>query len=141
MQQTRTQAPTVDAVIGYAAGERGNGVAYARLAGDGIERLLRVAFHVGAALPPGDRAIAYAALTAISRALGKRGFQRVHFTLGDRAFAEEIATGRGVSEARALQYVRLRCLLNSLTQFEVRAGCADELTQRAQAEVALNVAA
>jgi hypothetical protein len=40
-----------------------------------------------------------------------------------------------------MAYVQVRCALNALSSFNVRVRQADELTQRARAEVALNVAA
>lgn len=130
-----------EALVGYAANARGNGIAYARLAGAKASRLLRVGFRVASSAASQDRAVAYAALTAISRALRKRGLRDVRFVLGDVEFVDEIATGRGVGERFSISYVRLRCALNSLAKFGVRAGATDDLTQRARAEVALNVAA
>ena len=131
----------IEAVLGYAADERGNGLAYAHLTGARARRLLRVAFRVVDSPPLGDRATGYAALTAVARALARRGIGDVRFVLGDSQLVDEIATGRGVAEALSLAYVRLRCLLNSLASFVVTAGPTDDLTQRARAEVALNLAA
>ncbi|HVN68207.1 MAG TPA: hypothetical protein VMU38_00940 [Candidatus Binatia bacterium] len=130
----------VEASVGYAADERGNGLAYARLTGPRSRRLLRVGFRIGKRAPC-ERAIGYAALTAIVRALSKRGLRSLRFVLGDADFANEVTTGNGVSERLALAYVGLRCSLNSLAAFSVQAGSTDELTQRARAEVALNLAA
>jgi hypothetical protein len=129
----------VEAVVGYAANERGNGLAYARIIGARSRKLLRAGFRISH--PSTGRTIGYAALTAVSRLLCKRGIREVRFVLGDPQFVDEISTGRGVLEALALPYVRLRCALNSLVKFSVQAGSTDELTQRAEAEVALNVAA
>ena len=131
----------VEAVVGYAADARGNGVLYARLSNPRTERLVRVGFHVTTRVPFSDRAIGYAALAALSRVLCKRGFREVSLVLGDGAFVDEVATGRGVDETMAIPYVRLRCLLNTFAKFGVQAGTTDDLTQRARAEAALNVAA
>ena len=128
----------MEAAVGYAADERGNGLAYARLVGARSRRLLRVGFRAGA---PSERAVAYAALTAVTRALTRRGYRDVSFLLADEEFAAEAASGRGVSERLSLAYVALRCALNAMATFVIRAGATDELTQRARAEVALNVAA
>ena len=130
----------MEATIGYAADQSGRGIAYARLTGSRSHRLLRTEFHV-AARTVTDRAIAYAALTSIVRALARRGFREVTFVLGDAEFAEEIASGRGVSEALVLSYVALRCALNTLKTFQLRTGSTDELAQRARVEATLNVAA
>lgn len=127
--------------MGYAADHRGRGVAYARLAGREATQLIRIGFRVGGSPPSGERAIAYAALTAVARALAKRGIRDVLFVVGDAAFAEEITSGRGVDERLAIPYVRLRCALNSLAKFAMQTGAVDDMTQRARAEAALNVAA
>lgn len=132
--------PAAEATVGYAADQGGNGLAYARLAGASAGRVLRVGFRVSAR-PLTDRAIAYAALTAVTRALCRRGLRHVRFVVGDGQFADEIATGRGVADQLVLSYVALRCALNSLDAYGVRTGATDELTQRARAEVTLNVAA
>jgi len=140
MRATRKD-PLVEVAAGYAAGARGAGVAYARFSGDGLQNVLRVDFRVSAPRECRDRAAGYAALTAIVRALCKRGIRAVRFIVGDAEFAKEVATGRHVDERLAIPYVRLRCAMNSLADVDVQAGTTDELTQRARAEAALNVAA
>lgn len=140
MRVTR-ESSLVEVAAGYAAGARGAGVAYARVSGDGQPKVLRFGFRVSAPPGCGDRAAGYAALTALVRALFKRGIRAARFVIGDAEFAREITTGRQVDERLALPYVRLRCAMNSLANFDVQAGCTDELTQRARAEAALNVAA
>jgi hypothetical protein len=141
MRTTRNAGSGIEAGVGYAADHRGRGVAYARLAGSEAIQLIRVGFRVGGPTISSERAVAYAALTAIARALVKRGLRDVRFSIGDEGFAEEISSGRGVEERLAIPYVRLRCALNSLANFAVAAGPVDDLTQRARAEAALNVAA
>jgi hypothetical protein len=141
MRATRSSDPAVQASVGYAVNERRAGLAYARLTTTGWRQLLRVRFRVASPAFLCDRAIAYAALTAVSRALYKRGFREVSFMLGDAEFVEEIATGQGVAEALVLSYVGLRCVMNSFAKFTVHAGSTDDLTQRARAEVVLNLAA
>jgi hypothetical protein len=130
----------VEATVGYAADECGKGIAYARLTASGSERLLRLTFRV-AARPLTDRAIGYAALTAVARALARRHHREVTLVLGDADFLEEIAGGRGVADGLVLSYVNLRCALNALAKFRLQSGSTDELTQRARAEATLNVAA
>lgn len=141
MRTTRSAGPGVEAMVGYAADQRGMGVAYARLTIGRARRLLRVGFRVTLTAPFTERAAGYAALTEVTRVLFKRGFREVHFVLADEEFVEEIATGRDVAQALVIPYVRLRCALNTLLTFGVRAGPTDDLTQRARAEAALNVAA
>ncbi|HVR46847.1 MAG TPA: hypothetical protein VMT95_09490 [Candidatus Binatia bacterium] len=129
----------VQAEIGYAVGPRGLGLAYARLTGSGRRKLLRSTFR--ASRGQTDRAGGYAAVTAVARALRDRGFDNLRFVLNDAELVDEIVKRREPSETLALPYVRLRCVLNTLAGFTVAAGATDDLTQRARAEVALNLAA
>ena len=80
-------------------------------------------------------------MTAVARALRDRGFDNLRFVLNDAELVEEIAKRREPAPTLALPYVRLRCVLNSLSEFSIAAGATDDLTQRARAEVALNLAA
>lgn len=130
----------VQAAIGYAVGPRGLGLAYARLAGSKVSKLLRLSFRT-ASRPVSERAGGYAALTAVARALRDRGFDRLRIVVNDPELVEEITKRREPPDALALPYVGLRCVLNSLTASSVVAGATDDLTQRARAEVALNLAA
>ena len=139
MQTMRREDSTVEATVGYAADERGGGVAYARVVGARAKRLLRIAFRVPESST--ERATGYAALTAVCRALARRGVRDVCFLVEDPELVDEISTGRGIGERLVLPYVRLRCALNALTKFTVVRGASGELSQRARAEVALNVAA
>ncbi len=141
MQKTQRKGPGVEALVGYGADARGGGIAYARVRGNGAKQLLRVSFGVNGRWPSEGAAVAYAALTAVSRALWKRGFRDVRFVVGDARFAQEVATGRGVGETLSIPYVRLRCALNSLATFSIQAGVTDDLTQRARAEAVFNLAA
>jgi len=141
MRTTRSAGPGIEAGVGYAADHRGRGVAYARLAGPEGAQLIRIGFRVAGSTPFGERAVAYAALTAVAQTLAKRGLRDVRFVVGDPAFAEEITSGRGVDDRLAIPYVRLRCALNSLAKFAMQTGAVDDMTQRARAEAALNVAA
>jgi hypothetical protein len=131
----------VEAAIGYAASPRGNGVVYARLTAAGIHQVLRLTFRVAASGQQTDRASAYAALTVAARALLKRGFRQTHFLLDDAQLVDEISNRRQLPDALVLSYVRLRCVLNSLSSFSLNTAATDDLTQRARAEVALNLAA
>jgi len=130
----------VQAAIGYAVGPRGLGLAYAHLAGSGAPRVVRLAFRT---IPRAGcaRAGGYAALSAVARALRDRGFDHLRFVLNDAELVDEIAKRREPPETLALAYVRLRCVLNSLASCSVVTGATDDLTQRARAEVALNLAA
>jgi hypothetical protein len=141
MRPMGTHEATVQALVGFAAGSDGSGIAYVRLTNGAAQRVARIEFDAGRSRAPAEHGVAYAALTAVARALVRRGIKRANFVLADGDFVDEISTGSGVGEALALPYVRLRCALNSLVSFSVATGETDDLTQRAKAEAALNTAA
>lgn len=141
MRTRRDSRAAVTVLVGFAANERGRGIAYARLAGMAATRLLRLEFCVGSIHEKAEPAVAYAALTAVARAVVRSGISRAKFVVADENFVNEIATGTGVGETLAIPYVRLRCVFNSLAHFSIAAGATDDLTQRARAEAALNIAA
>lgn len=141
MRSMRGSQAAVQALVGFAAGNQGRGIAYARLTQGAAKRTIRLEFCVGKCQRSEKHAVAYAALTAVARNFVRRGIACVRFILADAAFVDEISTGNGVGESLALPYVRLRCALNALAEASVVAGATDELTQRARAEAALNIAA
>lgn len=124
--------------VGYAGGERRDGLAYARIAGAGVTRLIRRSFRVPE--PGDDRAAAYGALTAIAAELTKGRRRGICFVISDALLAAQINNRSEVPEPLAIAYVRLRCALNAIGA-GITVGPTDELTQRARAEIALNVAA
>jgi hypothetical protein len=141
MRHNRHTAPAVRAVIGFAAEERGRGIAYARVAAAGGEHLVRVPFRVERLSGLDDREVTYAAVNAVARTLLARGTRDVTFALSDRRLADDLAAHADVPAALVLLYVRLRCTLNQLDSYAFDVAPAADLTQRARAETALNVAA
>ena len=131
----------IEVAVGYAASAAGRGVAYAGLNRAAGREVMRLPFRIARRLPLLDRAVVYAALVTVARALSKRGILRARFVLPDRQFVDEVSTRSDLPETLVLPYVRLRCALNSLDDFDIRCGTTDELMQRARAEVALNLAA
>ncbi len=131
----------MDTSLGYAADERGAGVAYARVRSGDAEHLLRVPFRVGRVSGLQQREAGYAALTAVARTLRRRGVSRVCFHLSDASLLADLASHRDVPPPIVLPYVRLRCALNQLDDVRLELAADDDLTQRARAEVVLNVAA
>jgi hypothetical protein len=131
----------IEAAVGYAAGPRGEGIAYALLSASGKQRLIRLTFRVPDAAGFIDRASGYAALTTLAETLRARGLARVRFLLGDAALVAEINQRKVLADALVLPYVRLHCALNALSSYSVRVQTTDDLTQRARAEAALNLAA
>ncbi len=130
--------------IGYAADERGEGVAYALVAGKGGESLMRTAFRVRRLGGLEGREVGYAALTAVVSALRGRGSRALDIEIADDAIVAEVEGRRPIPPPLAMPYVTLRCSLNGLAQARVR--CVDraavaDLEGRARAEVSLHVAA
>jgi hypothetical protein len=142
MRRQRTALQTVEALVGYAADERGRGVAYVKVSAPTEEHLLRVPFSVRRGRDLNGREIGYGAMEAIAGELRKRGVKRAVFALDDPQLIDDLAAHRAVPEALVLPYVKLRCALNQFADTSLRldAGSAD-LSQRARAEVAFNVAA
>lgn len=137
----RRDGEPIEVAIGYAAGPAGTGVAYAGLTGAQGREVIRLPFRIARVALLGERAVGYAALVTVARALYKRGIRCARFILPEGGFVEEITTRRDLPEQLALPYVRLRCALNALDDYEIRSGATDELLQRARAEIALNLAA
>jgi len=141
MRRVREGGSTVEAAVGYAAAPGGRGVVYVRLSGVEEPQLLRLSFRVQPASRFEPLACGYAALAAVGEALGRRGIRRVRFLLGDPEFVGELRTGKVAAQGLAIPYVRMRCALNALESFSFQSSAVDDLTQRARAEAALNVAA
>jgi hypothetical protein len=127
---------TLEAMVGYAADDRGRGVAYARLHAGSSDHLLRVGFRVRRDYVAGE--VAYAALTALAQTLRRRGATNVRFVLEDERLVADVTERDALSAAIVLPYVRLKCVLNQLDAFSLVAAQTEDLTQRARAEIALN---
>jgi hypothetical protein len=135
------RGPIVEAEVGYAADERGRGIAYARLGSQDEARLLRVTFKAGRAAAE-ENGAGYAALAAVARELHARGIRRAAFSIDDPQLVDDVNGHRDVPAAIVLPYVRLRCALNQFAGYDLCATAgASDLAQRARAEVALHVAA
>jgi hypothetical protein len=142
--RTRNKGRSAAVKIGYAADERGEGVAYALVSDVGGEWTLRSAFRVRRVRGLGGREVAFAALAAVVAALRTRGTRALDIEVGDDTVAAEIEGRRPIPPALAMPYVTLRCALNGLGQARIRSvgGAATaDLEARARAEVSLHVAA
>jgi hypothetical protein len=133
----------VNAAVGYAADDAGNGVAYARIMLQ-EPRVLRVAFRVQRQPALLDREVGYAALTAVCETLRRRGFERMRFLIDDAHLRTDLRRrDDNLPPPLALPYVRLGCALNQFREYEIAAMPASDadLAARARSEVALHVAA
>ena len=134
----------VDASVGYAADDAGNGVAYVRMSlKEGGPRVLRVAFRVQRQPALSGREAGYAALTAVCAAVRRRGLDLVRFAVDDTALIADLQKPDNVPPPLAMPYVRLGCALNQFRRYEIAVLPASDadLTARARSEAAMHVAA
>jgi hypothetical protein len=132
--------------IGFAFGDREEGVAYARVLGsrepEHVQRIT-VPFRPQPALLGRDGA--YAVLLAVAAELRKQGVRdTVQFEIADEALVRDLADRRPVPAPLAMPYVLLGCALNRFKSASVRLGDAPacrDLTARARADISINVAA
>lgn len=133
----------VRASIGFAADQRGAGVAYVRIAGAGAGHLLRVGFS--ATRYPGldGREVSYAALAAVVTTLRRNGIRSVQLEFDEAALRRDIEERRDVPAPLTVPYVRLRCALNALGQYRLAQPAAgdNDLAVRAQREITMHAAA
>jgi hypothetical protein len=141
MIRTRLRIPSIQAVVGYAANDRGRGIAYLRAHTESGGRLARVPFRVRRVTSAQGHEVGYGALRAVLRALREWGVRRVRLAVEDAQLVEEVAGRRDIPSPIVLPYVRLRCALNAFDEAAVVFGAEPDLTQRARAEAALQTAA
>jgi hypothetical protein len=131
----------VQAQLGYAADDLGNGIAYARLSTRTGERLVRVAFRVKRCEALNGREIGYAALEAVAGMLRERGVSRARFSVNDPELVADVVQRRRVPPPLVIPYVRLGCALNRFASFALETGEDPDLDGRARAELLLYFAA
>jgi hypothetical protein len=131
----------VQAQLGSAADDLGNGIAYARLLTRTGERLVRVAFRVKRFAGLGGREVGYAALTSVATMLAERGINAVAFHVPDGELALDLAQRRDVPAPLVIPYVRLGCALNRFASFAIERGEDPDLDGRARAELFIHPAA
>jgi hypothetical protein len=142
---------TAVATIGYAADERGHGIAYAKIwssddlaSRPGAESIVRVGFHAPVRPALRGREAAYAAVEAVAAKLVAAKVAVAELRVADVQLAADLAQRRSVPADLQLPYIALRCTLNRLSSFSVVAcddGTARDLTARARAELMLEHAA
>ena len=132
----------LQAQMGFAADDRGNGVAYVRLRSRRGERVLRVPFTVRRLPALLGREIGYAALAAVLPQLAARGVEALQLVLEDETLAADLRDRRDLPPALAMPYVRARCALNRLRRSDIAPAAPEgDLTARARSEAALHAAA
>ena len=137
MRRHATANERVDGIAGYAANDRGCGIAYLRFS----QSVIRVPFTCKRIAGLDGREVGYAALRAALHALREWGIRRVRLAVEDARLVDELSERRDVPAPMVLPYVRLRCALNEFDDAVVVLGETAELTQRARAEAALDNAA
>ena len=143
MESKRATGPIIEATVGFAADERGFGIAYATLASGKKEKTVRIPFKVRRYPALLDREVGYAAMTAVADHIVAMGCRRVKFHVADDRVVDDFCERRDVPMPLAIEYVRLGCALNRFAEYHLQAdgGGSDDLTARARAEVTLHVAA
>jgi hypothetical protein len=144
MTNSRRIRPAADVALGYAADERGHGIAYAAINTGSSTAIVRLPF-TAVSLPALDGLDAgYGAVGAVAAHLKSRGFARVRLRIGDARVAADLNGAGAPPKILAMEYVKTRCVLHGLGA--VRLETADsievrDLAARAQAEVRLHAAA
>jgi hypothetical protein len=134
----------VRAAIGFAAGDAGEGTAYALLGASGNGSVVRVPFHCRPLPALRGRDVAYAALTAVAVELRRRGIRDVVFATEDERLVRDLDERLPVPAPLAMPYVALRCELNRFHKAHVTASdeaAIRDLSARSRAEVFLQTAA
>jgi len=132
------------ASVGYAADDRGVGIAYVSLAGLVNAKPLRVPFTVRRHRALRGREVGYAALAAVAERLLQSHDGPVRLVVDDEALVADLNERRPLPGALTIPYVALRCRLNRFAAAAiVRASsrAIADLRARALAEVSLHVAA
>jgi hypothetical protein len=151
MSMQKRSPRTAVATIGYAADDRGHGIAYAKIWSTAaeadrtrLESVTRVEFHVRVRPALRGREVAYAAVEAVAAKLVEAKVAIAELRVADAQLATDLEQRRAVPADLQLPYIALRCTLNRLASFSVVAcddGTARDLTARARAELMLDRAA
>ncbi|MBV9149043.1 MAG: hypothetical protein JO024_04215 [Candidatus Eremiobacteraeota bacterium] len=133
----------IDAAVGFAADDFGNGVGYVDLRTPRAQRVARVDFSVQRIPALLGREVGYAALTAVAKRIADSGFEEASFRVADPQLVDDLDGKAEIPPPLTLAYVNLRCQLNRFRLATVLADepAADDLAARARAEVTLHVAA
>jgi len=144
MNTTRRIRPAADVAIGYAADERGSGLAYATVNTGAGPTVVRLPFRVAPLTALDGLENGYAAVAALARHLRARGLSRVRVRAADVRVVADLNGAGSPPKALAMDYVKIRCLLNGLGAARLElADTTDvaDLAARARAELHLHVAA
>jgi hypothetical protein len=144
MTNSRRQRPAADVALGYAADERGRGIAYAAVNTGNAVTTVRLSFAASRLTALEGLELGYAAVAVVGSHLKDRGFSRVRIRLADARVVTDLSGMGTPPKPLTMAYVRIRCVLHALgavrlefaESMEVR-----DLAARAKAEVELRLAA
>ena len=130
------------AEVGF-AGDGGRGVAYVRLPSRDGGRVARMPFDYDAQPELRGREIGYAALQTVAAFLRERGVRDVRFVVDDVLLARDLQERAPLPAALNVAYMRLRCMLNQFSTYEIVpiSGASADLAARARVESAMHIAA
>lgn len=144
MNVSRRTRPAADVVLGYAADERGRGIAYAAVSTGNATGVVRLPFSVPPMPALEGLEQGYAAVAALASHLKARGVGRVRIRVADERVAVDLSGAGTPPKALAMLYVTARCSLRALGPIRLETGGSTDvgdLAARAQAEVGLHAAA
>ena len=144
MTNSRRTRSAADVAVGYAADDRGNGIAFAAISTGNATGIVRLSFS--APPLPGLEGLecGYAAVAAVGAHAKGRGFGRVRIRIGDARVVADLNGAGSPPKSLAMAYVKIRCILHGLGSVRLEVGEPVEirdLAARANAEVQLHVAA
>jgi hypothetical protein len=144
MTTSRRLRPAADVAIGYAADDRGSGIAFAAIHTGSTTNVVRIPFRFVPLAGLDGLEGGYAAVGAVAGHAKARGFGRVRIRLADARVAADLNGGGAPPKALAMVYVKVRCALHSLGAVRLEPAEPVEvrdLQTRAKAELRLRPAA
>jgi hypothetical protein len=135
---------SADVLVGFAHDGSGRGIAYATIANGTGRGVVRVPFSATPLALYGGLEFGYAAVTALSAELRKRGFSRIRVRLADDRVVRDLGSPAQVPPALGMPYVKARCALNGFAAARVERADPREIADlegRARAELQLRTAA
>jgi hypothetical protein len=144
MNVSRRARQAADIALGYAADDRGHGVAYAAVSTGGATAVIRLPFNAPPMPALEGLEQGYAAIVALASHLKARGVSRARIRIAQQRVAADLSGAGTPPKSLAMLYVKARCMLRALGPVRLETADSSEirdLLARAQAEVGLHVAA
>jgi hypothetical protein len=144
MNISRRTRQAADVALGYAADERGHGVAFAAVSTGSAAAVVRLPFKVRPMPALEGLEQGYAAIAAVASHLKARGVSRARIRVADERVAADLNGAGAPPKSLAMLYVSARCTLRTIGPVRLETAQSTEIRDlgaRAQAEVGLHAAA